>query len=173
MAPAQMGFEKPLPSNLEAERAVLGVVLLDDKAIHTVAEILRKEDFCLESHRKIWQKMLNLAADGLPIDPITLKDELQRSDELEKVGGAAYLTSLTDGLPRASNVEHYARIVKEKAALRRIIQFSHEATRRSFEGECSPQEILAELQEQIFRIASSQPRSGFRTISESLPGTLQ
>jgi replicative DNA helicase len=109
---ADISLEKTLPNNLEAERSILGAILLDDKAVLTVFETIRSQDFYLDSHRKVFEKMIHLMNTSRPIDLITLKEELQRANELESVGGAAYLASLTDGLPRALNIEFYARIVK-------------------------------------------------------------
>jgi replicative DNA helicase len=162
--PADISFEKMLPCNLEAERSILGAILLDDKAIHTVVETLHKEDFYLESHRRIFEKMFALTAEGTAIDLITLKNELQRSDDLESAGGAAYLASLTDGMPRAVNVEHYSQIVKEKATLRRLIQISNETMARSYQNEELAQEILGDLEKSIFEIASRQFLTGFSPI---------
>jgi replicative DNA helicase len=159
--PADISLEKTLPNNLEAERSVLGAILLDDKAIFAVLETLNRDDFYLESHRKIFDKMYSLTASSRAIDLITLKDELQRSDELERAGGAAYLASLTDGLPRAMNIEHYAQIVREKATLRRLIQVSDEIMARSYQSEDTAEEILGDVEKAIFEIAGQQFRSGF------------
>ena len=162
--PADISLEKTLPSNLEAERSVLGAILLDDKALFTVIEKLRKEDFYLESHRRIFDKMYALAASARPVDLITLKNELQRSDELESAGGPAYLASLTDGLPRAVNIEHYAQIVKEKATLRRLIQISNEIMTRSYQSEESSEEILEDVEKAVFDLSNQQFRTGFTAI---------
>jgi replicative DNA helicase len=162
--PTDISLEKTLPYNLEAERSILGAILLDDKAIHSAVETLRKEDFYLESHRRIFEKMFALTADGTAVDLVTLKNELQRSDELESAGGAAYLASLTDGLPRAVNIEYYAEIVKEKATLRRMIQISSEIMERSYQGEESAQDILGAIEKAIFEIANRQFRTGFAPI---------
>src|SRR5207247_140159 len=107
-----------------------------------------------ESHRRIFEKMYALTSNSRAIDLVTLKNELQRSDDLESAGGPAYLASLTDGLPRAINIEHYAQIVKEKATLRRLIQISNEIMARSYQSEDSPLEILNDVEKAIFEIAS-------------------
>src|SRR5437867_1885214 len=159
-----LSLEKTLPNNLDAERWILGAILLDDKALFPVQEILRKEDFYLDSHRKIYEKMITLTSAGKAIDLITLMDELRRSNLVESTGGAAYLVSLTDGLPRATNVEHYAQIVKEKATLRRLIQISNEIMARSYQDEESTQEILEDVEKAIFDIAGQQFRTGFEAI---------
>ncbi len=159
-----ISLDKTLPSNLEAERSILGAILLDDKAIFTVLESLKVDDFYLESHRRIFGKMITLTSNARAIDIITLKDELQRSEELESAGGPAYLASLTDGLPRAVNIEHYAQIVKEKATLRRLIQISNEIMMRSYQSEESAGEILSDVEKAIFELAGEQFRSGFTHI---------
>src|SRR4030095_1421137 len=157
-------LERTLPNNLEAERSILGAILLDDKAMFTAQELLRKEDFYFEGHRRIFEKMFTLTASSRPIDLITLKEELQRTDELESAGGAAYLASLTDGLPLAANIEHYVNIVREKATLRRLIQISSEVMSRGDQSEDSPQQILEDVERAIFQIANQQFRTGFQTI---------
>jgi len=159
-----ISLEKTLPNNLEAERSILGAILLDDKAIYVVLETLKAEDFYLESHRRIFGKMTALTVNSRAIDIVTLKNELQRSEELESAGGPAYLASLTDGLPRAVNIEHYARIVKEKATLRRLIQVSNEIMIRSYQSEEPVEEILSTVEKAIFEIASQQFRTGFAQI---------
>lgn len=162
--PADISLERSLPCNLEAERSVLGAILLDDRAIFAVTEILHREDFYLEGHRRIYDKMILLSGSGRPIDLITLKNELQRCDELEEAGGAAYLAGLTDGLPRAVNIEHYARIVREKATLRRLIRISGDIMARSYQAEEPVNDILEAAEKAVFDVAGQQFRSGFEAI---------
>jgi replicative DNA helicase len=161
---ADISLEKTLPNNLEAERSILGAILLDDRAFLTVFENLKPQDFYLESHRRIFEKMLQLMNSSRGIDLITLKEELQRASELEAVGGAAYLASLTDGLPRAINIEFYAQIVREKATLRRLIQTSNEVMARSYQDEDPAEEILQHAEKAIFDIANQQFHAGFSPI---------
>ena len=161
---ADITLEKTLPNNLEAERSVLGAILLDDKSIHIVLETLRREDFYLESHRVVFEKMVDLVTRSRSIDLITLKDELQRSNDLERAGGAPYLAALTDGLPRAVNIEHYADIVKEKSALRRLIQISNEIMARSYESGEPAERILEDVEKAVFELANQRFRSGFIAI---------
>ena len=114
-------IERPLPHNLEAERSILGAILLDNHALNAAIEKIRSEDFFLSQHRQIFERMIQLGERQQAIDVITLMDDLTRRGELESAGGIAYLSQLADGLPRVTNVEHYARIVKEKAVLRSLI----------------------------------------------------
>jgi replicative DNA helicase len=162
---ADISLEKTLPNNLEAERSILGAILLDDRAVFTVFGSLKSPDFYLDSHRKVFEKMLHLMNNSRPIDLVTLKEELQRSNELESVGGAAYLASLTDGLPRALNIEYYARIVREKSTLRRLIQISNEIMARSYQDEEPAEEILQHVEKAIFDIANQQFHSSFSSIT--------
>src|SRR5437870_12775426 len=116
--PVDATLEKPLPNNLDAERSVLGAILLDNHALNAAIENLRAEDFFLDQHRRVFTQMIALGESQQAIDLVTLTEELHRRGDLEAAGGAAYLAQLVDGVPRITNVEHYARIVKEKAILR-------------------------------------------------------
>src|SRR5690349_25115911 len=128
-------LERPLPSNLEAERSVLGAILLDNHALNTAIENVKPEDFFLDQNRRVFTHMIVLGESQQAIDLVTLTEELHRKGELEASGGAPYLASLADGMPRVTNIEHYARIVKEKAILRNLIHATHNIQQRAFEGE--------------------------------------
>ena len=104
-------LERKLPHNLEAERSVLGAILLDNEAFHPAIEILTASDFFLDAHRRLFARMTALAEENRPIDLVTMNEELERAGELEAAGGSAYLGSLVNGVPRVSHVSHYARIV--------------------------------------------------------------
>ena len=104
-------IEKSLPHSLEAERAILGAILLENSLLDQANEILGISDFYLEGHRKIFSTMQELSSGSRPIDSLTLREELQKNRDMDAVGGAAYIASLLDGVPRVSNVDHYARIV--------------------------------------------------------------
>jgi hypothetical protein len=108
--PTETILERPLPNNLDAERSVLGAVLLDNNALNTAIENLRPEDFFLDQHRRVFLQMIALSESQQAIDLITLTEALHIRGELESAGGAPYLASLADGMPRVSNVEHYARM---------------------------------------------------------------
>ena len=162
---ADISLEKTLPNNLEAERSVLGAILLDDKAFLSVFESLKPEDFYLDSHRKIFERMVHLINISRPIDLITLKEELQKANDLEASGGAAYLAGLTDGLPRALNIEYYAAIVKEKSTLRRLIRAASEIMARGYRDDDTADEILQAAEKAVFDIAGQQFRTGFREVA--------
>jgi len=133
--PVDATLEKTLPNNLDAERSVLGAILLDNNALNVAIEKLRPEDFFHDHHRRVFTQMIALGESQQAIDLITLTEELHRKGDLEASGGAPYLASLADGMPKVSNIEHYARIVKEKAMLRNLIHATHNIQQRAFEGE--------------------------------------
>ena len=106
--------ERTLPHNLEAERSVLGAILVHNDAFNLAAQVIDSSDFYRDAHRRIFDKMVALNERHDAIDFVTLKEELARRGDLDDVGGPAYIASLADGVPRATNVEYYAKIVKEK-----------------------------------------------------------
>lgn len=114
-------FPQGLPSNLEAERSVLGAILLENDVILQAVETLVPQDLFLDSHRRIYRAMVNIAERGEAIDLITLRDELDREAEFEQIGGATYLGSLIDGVPRTDTIEHYVKILKRKSLARRLL----------------------------------------------------
>src|SRR5713101_8218456 len=126
-------FEKGLPSNVEAERSILGAILLDNAVCNQAIELMRRDDFFLDSHRRIFDKMVVLTERLMPIDLITLTEELRRAGEFEQIGGATYIASLIDGVPRTDSIEHYARIVKSKSMLRKLITASNQIIARCIE----------------------------------------
>ena len=128
-------MDRTLPHNLEAEKCVLGAILINNHAFNQAAEVIDAADFFREAHRRIFEKMVALTDRSEPVDLVTLNDELGRANELEGVGGPAYISALTDGVPRSANVEYYAKIVKEKATLRRLIQSATDVLARAYDAE--------------------------------------
>lgn len=159
-------LEKALPSSIEAERLILGVILLDNTAINQAAELLKPDDFFLLSNRLIYEKMLKLFEQGRHIDPLTLQEELRRAGELDQVGGPAHIAALFDGVPRFSNIESYTRLVKGKSTLRRLIKAGHQIMAMSFDDEDEPEEILDKAERLILSIAEDRIKQGFVHISE-------
>jgi replicative DNA helicase len=166
MATAQTTLEKPLPNNLDAERSVLGAILLDNNALNTAIETLRADDFFLDQHRRVFTQMIALAEVQQAIDLITLTEELHRRGDLEAAGGPPYLASLADGMPKVSNVEHYARIVKEKAMLRNLIHTTHNIQQRAFEGEDGADMILDNAESSIFELAEDRVKAGLISVKD-------
>jgi replicative DNA helicase len=164
--PVDSTLEKPLPNNLDAERSVLGAILLDNNALNTAIENLRAEDFFLDQHRRVFTQMIALGEAQQAIDLITLTEELHRRGDLEASGGAPYLASLADGMPKVSNVEHYARIVKEKAMLRNLIHTTHNIQQRAFEGEDGADMILDNAESSIFLLAEDRVKAGLIPVKD-------
>src|SRR3989440_4054530 len=164
--PVDTALEKPLPNNLEAERSVLGAVLLDNNALNAAIENLKPEDFFLDQHRRVFTQMIALGESQQAIDLVTLTEELHGRGDLEAAGGAPYLAALADGMPRVTNVEHYARIVKEKAILRNLIHATHNIQQRAFEGEDGADAILDNAESSIFALAEDRIRVGLLPIKD-------
>ncbi len=163
---SEITLERPLPHNLDAERSVLGAILLDNHALNTAVEKLRAEDFFLDQHRRVFQQMIALGETQQAIDLVTLTDRLHRSGELEASGGAAYLAQLVDGVPHVTNVDHYARIVKEKALLRSLIHQTHAIQQQALEAEEDADAILDRAESSIFQLAEERVRPGFVGVKE-------
>jgi replicative DNA helicase len=155
MAAPDLALAKGLPANLDAERFVLGSILLDDSAFIETAGVLEPDDFSLEKHRRIFQRMTELFERGERIDRVTLANELMKQGQLESVDGLSYLVSLDDGLPHIANLESYVRIVKDKSLLRRIIFSSQKLIDRCFIGEDDANEILAGAEENLLKLGDS------------------
>jgi replicative DNA helicase len=153
--------DRSLPHNAEAERTVLAAILVDNQAFNSAAEILTRDDFHREAHRRIFEAMSVLAEKSLPIDLVTLKDELARASALEAVGGASYLASLVDGIPRVASVEQWSRLIKEKAVLRNLIHASNRIVQSCFEAEDDAAVLLDRAEKAIFEIAEHRIRQGF------------
>src|SRR5215831_3090733 len=162
--------DRTLPHNLDAEKSVLGAILINNTVFNQAAEVIDAQDFFRDAHRRLFEKMVALTDKSEPVDLVTLKDELTRSGELDEVGGPAYISALTDGVPRTANVEYYAKIVKEKSTLRRLIQSATEVLGRAYEAEQDADDLLDEAERSIFQIAEHRLRSGFVPLSE-LVGT--
>src|ERR671912_91285 len=165
--------ERTLPHNLEAERSVLGAVLVHNDAFNLAAQVIDAGDFYRDAHRRIFDKMVLLNERNQAIDFVTLKEELSRSGDLDEVGGPAYVTSLADGVPRATNVEYYARIVKEKSTLRALISAAGKILTNAYEADQESDLILDEAESAIFAVADDRMKAGFVSmrdlVKESYP----
>ncbi len=172
-APQTASPEKLPPQNLEAERSTLGAMLLEREAIGKVVEILTEETFYSEAHRRIFRAIVDLYDRNEPVDYITLTDLLSRWGDLEAAGGAPYLTSLTDSVPTAAHVEHYARIVKEKYLLRRLIRTSTELITRSYSGEEEADGLLDEAERSMFELSQNRQRGGVLKIKDVIHDAME
>src|SRR5271156_2382405 len=159
-------LERPLPHNLEAERSILGAILLDNHALNAAVEKLRSEDFFLSQHRRIFERMIQLGEKQQAIDTVTLMEDLGRRGELESAGGVAYLSQLADGLPRVTNVEHYARIVKEKAVLRSLAFSAAAIQEQALAAGDDADVILDRAESAIFQLAEDRVKAGLIGVKE-------
>jgi replicative DNA helicase len=156
----EIALERPLPHNLDAERSVLGAILLENHALNAAIEKLKSEDFFLDQHRRIFEKMIELGEAQHAIDLVTLTEELHRRGELDAAGGAAYLAQLVDGVPHIVNVDHYARIVKEKAILRNLIHAAHAIQQQALDADDEADAILDRAESLIFELAEARIHAG-------------
>lgn len=153
-----------LPASIEAERAILGAILLDNVTYSQASELLTSDDFSLDSHRRIYARMVDLAESSRPIDFVTLTEELRMHKEVESVGGVAYITSLTDGLPRVKNIMQYVAIAKDKALLRQLIHASSSAINSAYAQDAPAIEIISAAEDSIMQVAEQRVTSGLADI---------
>jgi replicative DNA helicase len=158
-------FKLP-PQNIEAEQSILGGVLIENDALNIVIEFLEDGDFYREAHQKIFKSMIALSEKNEPLDLITLTNELKKKKELEDIGGASYLAGLVESVPTAANIAYYAKIVKEKSILRKLISTATEIVTQSYQERKNLEDFLDEAEQAIFRISENQVRPAFYPIKE-------
>lgn len=156
-----MFMKKTPPHSIEAEKTILGGILVNNKNLNVVLSILTPEDFYKDANREILEKITLLVDKGLPADLLTLTEELQKAGNLDEVGGASYVSSLMDGVPKSLNIEYHARIVKEKALLRRLILSSTKIISSSYEQKEEADLLLDEAQAAIIEVAEQRIVPGF------------
>jgi replicative DNA helicase len=161
-APATDG----LPSSIQTEVTVLGAMLLDAVAITDATAKLRAEDFSLDSHQRVYRVMVDLLAVGHAVDLITVMDALQKRRELDAIGGAAYLSFLTEGIPRNPNIESYVRIIKDKSLLRQMLGVFNDGMVKASDQSEDATTVLNDIEVQLAAIADSAIQRGFSGISE-------
>ena len=155
-----------LPASVEAERSILGAILLDNFAYNQAAEHLRTEDFSLDSHRRIYARMVDLAESSRPIDMITLIEELERHKDLQAIGDVAYVSSLVEGVPERPSIEHYVKIVRDKALLRGVISVSTTAIARASDQSDAAEDVLSDTEAAIFQLSEKRIGRGFMGVQE-------
>ncbi len=165
-------LKKTPPQSGEAEKTVLGGILLNNKSLNVILSIISPEDFYRDANRKIIEKIISLVDKGQPVDVVTLSEELQKDGSLEEVGGASYLSSLMDGVPKSLNVEFYARIIKEKSLLRQLILSSAKIISSSYEQREDADELLDEAQASIIEVAEQRVKPGFIPVGSLTAPTL-
>ncbi|CAN5860840.1 replicative DNA helicase [soil metagenome] len=158
----------------EAEISVLGGMLIDGDAVAKALEFVDDTMFYREANRRIFRAMTRLFQRGQVVDPVTLGEDLTKTDELDGIGGMSYIAELLDAVPTAANIEYHARIVRERALLRRLIDASSHIIRESYEsGEKTVEQVLDEAEQRIFQVAQSHEREGFVWIKKILYPTFE
>lgn len=166
MATSNYTITSSLPANVEAERSILGAIMLDNLSYNQAAEHLKTDDFSLDSHRRIYSRMVDLAESSRPIDIITLVEELERHKELQSVGDVGYVSGLVDGVPDRPSIEHYVKIVRDKALLRGLIHAANTAIARATDQSDLAEEILTDAEAAIFQLSEKRIGRGFVGIQE-------
>ncbi len=162
--------ERGLPQSLDAERSVLGAIILENEAIYQILDVLKAEDFYAENHRLLYERLTEMISSSRAVDLVTLREELARTAELDQIGGIAYIASLIDTLPTSRNVLHYGQIIKEKAILRRLIRAGYDIIESSYRQEDETGEILNNAERSIFAIAEDRVRIGFQSLKDLADG---
>ncbi len=154
------------PQNIEAEQSILSAILIDNNVLLDVIELLAAEDFYKTAHQKIYSAIIDLFDKGEPVDLVTLANNLDESGHLEDVGGASYLARLVDAVPMAVNAQHYAKIVHDKASLRRLIEKSNAIAKRCFKDEGDVDEVIDFAETAIFEISEKKSKQSFYPLSK-------
>jgi replicative DNA helicase len=156
-----VSLDRQMPQSPDAERAVLGAILINNHAFYRVIGTIDTEDFFRDAHRTIFGTMRRMAERSQDIEPLTLKEELAKHAQLEQIGGVAYVTSLMDVVPDVANVERYAQIVKEKSMLRRLIVMGNSVMRAAFDAPSEPGDVLNIAEKTLYEIAEGATDKGF------------
>lgn len=159
-------LERSLPSSVDAERSLLGSVLVNNENYYRIVEFLRPEDFYLDSHRVIFRNMTTLMENSKGIDLITLQDELLRNASLESAGGIAYLSGLLEGMPYLVNIENYIEIIRDKALLRQMISSASKTIADCFDQAEPADAILDQAEQALFNLSEHRTKSGFIAIRD-------
>ncbi|HJR64582.1 MAG TPA: replicative DNA helicase [Gemmatimonadaceae bacterium] len=174
IAPARDAYrDRRPPYSEDAEQAVIAAMLMDQDAILRAAEHVDDTMFYREAHRRIFRSMIAISERGDVVDPLTLADELSRRGELEASGGKDYIGFLVDAVPTAANVEYHAKIVREKALLRRLIETSTSIVTEAFDGKLTASELLDEAEQRIFQVSQQRGTQGFMRIKELMWPTME
>ena len=163
---SDVSLDRGLPASVEAERSILGAILLDNHSYNEAAEKLSSEDFSLDSHRRIYSRMAELIDAHRAVDIVTLAEELARRKEVEAVGGVAYLASLTEGLPRRPSIEEYVRIVKDKSLARQLIIICNTAITRAADQSDEALVVLDSAESGLLEVSERGITRGFAGIPE-------
>jgi replicative DNA helicase len=159
-------LERTLPHNIDAEKSVLGAILVNNENYYRVLENIKPEDFYLDAHRVIYRKMVELIENSKAIDLITIQEELVRASQLEAAGGITYLASLLDGIPHLIHIEHYIEFIREKSLLRQMVTAANKIMAECFDQAEPAEEILDRAEQSLFDLSERRMRSGFVSVKE-------
>ncbi|HTJ28869.1 MAG TPA: DnaB-like helicase N-terminal domain-containing protein, partial [Acidobacteriaceae bacterium] len=171
VAPSSFLLDSGLPANVDAEKTILGAILLDSQALSEAEERLVADDFSLDSHRRIYMRMQELGNEGRAVDLVTLANELSKYKEVEAVGGVAYLASLTEGLPRRPVIEEYIRIVKDKSLLRQLMLICSAAIARAADQSETALEVLNSAESGLLAVGEKGINKGLASLEEIVAGS--
>ena len=157
-------LERSLPSNVDAERSLLGSVFVNNENYYRIVEFLRPEDFYLDAHRVIFRTMVSLMENSRAIDLITLQDELLRGSSLESAGGIGYLSGLMDGIPHLLNIEHYIEIIRDRSLLRQMIGSASKMMADCFDQAETADAILDKAEQSLFSLSEHRTKAGFVSV---------
>ncbi|MDJ1131679.1 replicative DNA helicase [Streptomyces iconiensis] len=166
------GFERVPPQDLEAEKSVLGGMLLSKDAIADVVEVLKGQDFYRPAHETVYQAVLDLYAKGEPADPITVTAELTKRGEIARVGGPGYVQSLVQAVPTAANAEYYAEIVHERAVLRRLVEAGTRITQMGYAADGDVDDIVNSAQAEIYAVTEQRTSEDYLPLGDIMEGAL-
>src|SRR5262245_37373855 len=163
---SSVALERSLPHNIDAEKSVLGSILVNNEHYYRIVEMLRPEDFYLDAHRVIFKHMVQLMENAKAIDLITIQEQLMRASLLESAGGIEYVASLMDGMPHLVNIEHYIEIIREKALFRQIINSANKAMVECFDQAEPAEQVLDRFEQSLFDLSERRMRTGFVSVKE-------
>ncbi|MBI5102303.1 MAG: replicative DNA helicase [Nitrospirae bacterium] len=166
-------LDKLPPQNIEAEQSVLGAVLISNEALTACLELIKEDYFYKDSHRRIFMAMIDLFNKNEPIDIITLTDQLKKKNELELIGGVAYLTSLVSMVPTSANIRYHAKIVREKAMVRGLLHTATDIARNVYESEFDAEELIDYAEKQIFELSDNRINVSFFTLKQVIKDSFQ
>lgn len=169
---SELYLDRIPPQNIEAEQAVLGAILLEKEALFKVIEFLAPDDFYRSAHQRIFRAMQEVSESGEPVDLITITADLQNKKILEEVGGVSYLTDLANSVPTAANIEYYAKIVEEKAILRRLIKVATEIASTGYSESEEISQIIGNAEKKIIELSQKRINDGFVPIKDILMETM-
>jgi replicative DNA helicase len=166
-------LEKVPPHNIDAEQSVLGAILIDKHSINQVTKFLQPEDFYLQSHKTIFEAMLSLDEAGEPVDLLTVTEYLRKKGDLDKIGGAAYVASLTNVVPTSAHIEHYGRIVEENALLRNLIHLATRISTKSYQGAEDAERLMQDAERMLAELGNRRISAVFESLREIIVNSLQ